>query len=389
MGYVGLANALLLSQKNFVKGVDIDSKKVISLNNRISPIKDTFIQKFLDRKDINFYATENINSFKNVDLIMIATPTNYDEDKKIFNTSSIEAILKKLSEKKVKSIVIIKSTIPFGFTNKMKEKFANLNLLFSPEFLREGHALQDCLEPSRIVVGVDFKDKTSVSFANQFLEDINECIYRKSAPSFVVSFEEAEISKLFANTYLAMRVAFFNELDNFALKNNIKTKNIIECISSDERIGDYYNNPSFGFGGYCLPKDVKQLSSEFDNLHICNNLIKSITTSNKNRKIMIVEDIIAKTKKNDVVGVYRLIMKSNSDNCRSSAMIDIVKMLSTKRTVIIYEPFDNSIKFDNCTYISDLSEFKRLSTIIVCNRFNLELDDVKIKVYSRDIYGNN
>lgn len=389
LGYVGLANGLLLAEKNNVVGVDINEDRVKQLQAKISPIHDKFIQNYMTTKKLNFIASRNFEDFKKIDYIIIATPTNYDETTNYFDTSSIEGILKQLNDKRVGSLIVIKSTIPVGFTDLMREKYANLQIIFSPEFLREGSALQDNLYPSRIVVGSDFNDKSLLKKSMEFIELMKKSALKKEIKTYMVSSKEAECAKLFANTYLAMRVAYFNELDNFAVMQNLSAKNIIDCVSSDDRIGEFYNNPSFGYGGYCLPKDTKQLNSDFVNSKVPNALIDSVTKSNIERKKIIADKVLERTKVDDVIGIYKLAMKANSDNCRSSAILDIIKILSKTRKVLIYDINAIDVKFRNCTYTNSIHELKEKSDLILCNRLDDELDDVKHKVFTRDIFGNN
>ena len=389
LGYVGLSNALLLAQKNNVIGIEIDTKKIDKLNKGISPIQDSMIQEYLDKNKLNLTIKTRVDDFSNIDYIIVSTPTNYDENINYFDTSSIDNILEYLNSKKVKSVIVIKSTIPIGYTNLMKNKYKKLNLIFSPEFLREGFALHDNLYPSRIVVGTDLKNKELTKKAEKYANIMKDCALKKDIKTFIVDFKEAESCKLFANTYLAMRVAFFNELDGFAITNNLNAKNIISCVCADDRIGDFYNNPSFGYGGYCLPKDTKQLNSEFIKTGTTNSLIGSISKSNCDRKQNIAKEVICKTSSKDIIGIYKLAMKSNSDNCRSSAIIDIIKILSKDRKIIIYDKTHTDLCIENCSYESSLKNFKKASTLILTNRIDKQLKDVKQKIYSRDIFGNN
>lgn len=389
LGYVGLSNALVLAKNNSVVGIDIDSNKIKFLKNKISPIKEQELQNYLSNEQLSFDVSDKYIGNYEYDYIIIATPTNYDEGKNYFDTSSIECILNEISAKGTNALIIIKSTIPIGFTRLMNSRFKNLNIIFSPEFLREGHALNDNLFPSRIVVGVDNEINSLVQMANNYALIMEESSLKLNVDKFIVNYEEAECSKLFANTYLAMRVSFFNELDNYACISGLNTKNIIECVCSDDRIGNYYNNPSFGYGGYCLPKDTKQLASEFCLKSIPNSLIRNITDSNLKRKKFIVSEILNKTKKDDVIGIYKLAMKSNSDNSRSSAVLDIIDFLSKKRNVLIYEPTISDCFIDNCKFTKNISEFKEKSKLIVCNRCDNCLLDVKFKIYTRDIFGEN
>lgn len=380
VGYVGLSNAMLFSKKHNIIALDIDSDRVDKLNNKISPIRDELIQKYLNEAE-NFSATlESKVAYENSDIIIIATPTNYDEQTNYFDTSSIENILEELSSFVCKSIIIIKSTIPVGFTKKMQSKYPYLNIIFSPEFLREGLALYDNLYPSRIVIGdiSDYGRKIGELFKSSCLkEDVNVLCMEST---------EAEAVKLFSNTYLAMRVSYFNELDTYCMLEGLNTKDIIEAISLDPRIGHYYNNPSFGYGGYCLPKDTKQLLKNYDG--IPQELISSIIRSNSTRKNFIVEQILLKQPK--IVGIYRLIMKAGSDNFRQSAIQDIIEALIDKGiSVKIYEP---SLGDQDCflgEVLNDLDDFKQSSDLIVANRIVPELYDAMSKVFTRDIFHEN
>lgn len=380
-GYVGLSNALLFSKQHQVIALDIDADKVALLNQKISPLQDALIQNYLTETTESFIATtDQALAFRNAELIIIATPTNYDEEENFFDTSSIESVLTILANKNSKSIIVIKSTIPVGFTQKMRARFPDLTILFSPEFLREGKALHDNLYPSRIVVG----DKSSVGETVATL--FKTAALSDNIPTLLLDSTEAEAVKLFSNTYLAMRVAFFNELDSYSITHNLNTKDIIEAVCLDPRIGDHYNNPSFGYGGYCLPKDTKQLLANYHN--VPQNLIAAIIHSNATRKDFITQKIIEKTPQ--IVGVYRLIMKQGSDNFRKSAIQGIIKRLQKAgKKIIIYEPQLTEELFYDIPVLNNLEQFKTLSDIIIANRMPTELTDVVEKVFTRDIFGEN
>ena len=376
IGYVGLSLATLLSQENEVTALDIKSEKVKMINNRISPIKDKEIENFFKTKKINLTATTNYKeAFANAEYIIIAVPTNYNEETNSFDTRIVEETIKKVKEINNQATIIIKSTIPIGFTEKMKEKY-NQKIIYSPEFLREGKTLYDNLYPARIIVGS--KTKEAQIFAEILKENAKnnpEIIY--STPS------EAEAIKLFANTYLALRVAFFNELDTFCEIKNIDTKTVIEGICKDPRIGNYYNNPSFGYGGYCLPKDTKQLLENYKD--IPQNIIEAIVKSNETRKEHITNMLIKKG--NKIIGIYRLTMKKDSDNYRQSAIIDIIKNLKEKGIeVIIYEPTIKDKTFENCEIINDLEEFNKKANLIISNRQDENIKKLTKQIYTRDIF---
>ena len=383
IGYVGLSLSILISQKYEVKCIDIDPIKVNKINNKISPFNDNEIEKYLKNKKLNLegiVSSEKINeSYSNADYIIIATPTDYDIESGEFDTSTIEKTLSDILKINKSSIIIIKSTIPLGYTEKLRNKFSYTDIYFSPEFLREGHALYDNLYPSRIVMGGT--NEQSKNFSNILselaLKDKNEI------NQYFMSSTEAEAVKLFANTHLAMRIAFFNELDSYCEKYNISTRKVIDGVSSDPRIGNFYNNPSFGYGGYCLPKDTMQLLKNYEK--VPNNLIKAIVDANSTRKDFISESIISKKPK--IVGIYRLIMKEGSDNFRTSAIQGVMKRIKSKGIkIIVYEPLCREKLFFNSEVINDLQQFKKNSTIIIANRNHNDLSDVTEKVYTRDIF---
>jgi UDPglucose 6-dehydrogenase len=377
-GYVGLSLATLLSQNNEVYALDVIPEKVDKINKRISPIQDKEIEEFFRTKDLNLKATLDYKeAFKGAKFIIISTPTNYDDEKNYFDTSSVEDIIQKVISMKINTTMVVKSTIPVGFIKSMKEKYNIDNIMFSPEFLREGRALYDNLYPSRIIVG----EKSER--AKEFAELLKNASLRQDVPVKFMESTEAEAVKLFANTYLALRVAYFNELDTYAEIKGLNTKDIIEGVCLDPRIGTHYNNPSFGYGGYCLPKDTKQLLANYDN--VPQNLIRAIVRSNRTRKKHITEMIMRRNP--EIVGIYRLTMKSGSDNFRASAIQEIIERLKLEGVdVIIYEPTLKLDEFNNCKVINDFNKFSEVSDIILANRFEDILSNVKERVYTRDLY---
>ena len=383
-GYVGLSIAVLLSQQNEVYALDIVPDKIEKINNKISPVKDKEIQTFLSEKKLNLTATaDDTLAYKNADFVVVSTPTNYDETKNYFDTTTVESVIKKTVEVNPNAIIVIKSTIPIGFSNKMKEKYSTENILFSPEFLREGRALYDNLYPSRIIVGVDLNNKTLLEKAKVFAGLLQKAAVKENIESHIMNTTEAETVKLFANAYLALRVSFFNELDTFCSCYGLSTKDIVKGVCLDPRIGNYYNNPSFGYGGYCLPKDTKQLLASYKN--VPQNIISAIVSSNRTRKDFIAEQIISKNPK--TVGVYRLIMKTGSDNFRQSSIQGIIKRLKAKNIdVVIYEPTIKDKMFLDTVIIKNINTFKQVSDIIVVNRYDEQLSDVKNKVYTKDLF---
>lgn len=390
-GYVGMSLAVLLAQQNQVTAVDVVSEKVELINNRKSPIRDDYIEKYLREKQLHITATlDGDTAYREADFVIVATPTNYDSKKNFFDTSAVESVIRQVTSVNRDAVIIIKSTIPVGFTQKIRKTTGNKRILFSPEFLRESKALYDNLYPSRIIVGTDRQDEELTRKAEIFARLLQFAALKSEVETLIIGFTEAEAVKLFSNTYLALRVAYFNELDSYADVRGLNAKEIIQGVALDPRIGDFYNNPSFGYGGYCLPKDTKQLLANYED--VPQNLISAIVEANRTRKDFIADEVLSKVSeiKNPVIGIYRLTMKTSSDNFRASAIQGVMKRLKAEGiTCIVYEPTLHADYFYNSLVENDLVKFKNASHVILANRWNNELSDVEGKVYTRDLFARD